>query len=76
MTESEEKLTFRRIGNNDWHDSEHPFLGEWEYLIGKNLLLFFSHYVVSNSLQPYGLQHTPGFPVLHHLLEFPQIHVH
>ena len=28
------------------------------------------------SLQPHGLQHTPGLPVLHHLPEFSQIHVH
>ena len=38
----------------------------------KNELLL-SHSVVSESLRPYGL---PGFPVLHHLLEFAQTHVH
>ena len=31
--------------------------------------------VVSDSLQPHGM-HTPGFPVLHHLPEFAQTHVH
>ena len=38
-------------------------------------LLFLSHSAVSNSLWPHGLQHA-GFPVLHYLLEFDQIHVH
>ena len=38
--------------------------------------LLFSLSDVSNSLQPHGLQHTPGFPVLHHLPEFAQTHVH
>ena len=35
----------------------------------------FSHWVVSNSLQPHGLQHT-GLPVHHQLPEFTQTHVH
>ena len=35
----------------------------------------FSHSVVSDSLQPHGLQHT-GFPVLQHLPEFAQTHAH
>ena len=39
------------------------------------LLLLFSHSVMSDSLQPHGLQH-PGFPVHHHLLELVQTHVH
>ena len=34
----------------------------------------FSRSVVSNSLQPHGLQHT-RLPVHHHLLEFTQTHV-
>ena len=38
------------------------------------MLLLFSRSVVSDSA-PHGLQH-PGFPVLHYLLEFAQIHVH
>ena len=38
------------------------------------LLLFFSHQVLSNSLQPHELQHT--FLVLHYLSEFAQVHVH
>ena len=37
--------------------------------------LLFSHSVVSNSLQPHGLQHA-RLPVLHHLLEFAQTHIH
>ena len=37
------------------------------------LLLLFSGSVVSNSLWPHALQ---GFPVLHHLAEFAQSHVH
>ena len=40
----------------------------------KGLLLLIC-LIVSNSLQPHGLQ-TPAFPVLHYLLEFAQIHVH
>ena len=39
------------------------------------LLLFFSCSVMSSSLQPMGYS-TPGFPVLHYLLEFAQTHVH
>ena len=39
------------------------------------LLLLFSCSVVSNSLWLHGLQ-LPGFPVLHHLLELAQTHVH
>ena len=35
----------------------------------------FSCSVVSDSLQPYGLQH-PGFPVQHQHLELTQTHVH
>ena len=36
----------------------------------------FSCSVVSNSLQPHGLQHARLFPVHHQLLEFTQTHVH
>ena len=35
----------------------------------------FSHSVVSNPLQPHGLQH-PGFPVYHHLPELAHTYVH
>ena len=38
------------------------------------LLLLLSHSVMSDSLQPHGLQHTRL--LLHHLPEFAQIHVH
>ena len=38
-------------------------------------MLLFSHSVISESLQPHGLQHT-SFPVLHYLLELAQTHVH
>ena len=41
----------------------------------RDLLLLFSSSVVSNSLQPISCC-TPGLPVLHHLPEFAQIHVH
>ena len=42
-----------------------------------NPLIVFSHSVVSNSLQPHGLDcTTPSFPVLHYLSEFAQTHVH
>ena len=45
--------------------------------MGKSLvkLVVFSHSVMSDSLQPYGLQHA-GFPVLHSLPEFAQTHIH
>ena len=33
------------------------------------------YWVVSNTLRPHGLQHT-SLPVLHHPLEFAQVHVH
>ena len=39
------------------------------------MLLLFSFSVVSNYLQPMDCS-TPGFPVLHHLLELAQTHVH
>ena len=39
------------------------------------LVTFLSHSVVSNFLQPHGLQHA-RVPVLHHLPEFAQIRVH
>ena len=39
--------------------------------------ILFSHYVVSDSLQPHGLQHAREVYVLeNYLLEFAQIHVH
>ena len=45
------------------------------YIFFNILLLFFSLSVMSNFLQPHGLR-TPGFPVLHHLLELAQICFH
>ena len=41
----------------------------------KHYLLFFSHSVVSDSVQPHGLQQ-PGIPILHYLMEFAQTHVY
>ena len=41
----------------------------------EDVKLLFSYYVMSDSLQTHGLR-TPGFPVLHYLLELAQIHVH
>ena len=38
-------------------------------------LLLLSHTVMPDSLRPHGLQH-PSFPVLHHLPELAQTHVH
>ena len=46
----------------------------WSSLVGYSPVQF-SCLVVSDSLRPHGLQHA-GFPVLHHLLVFAQIHVH
>ena len=42
---------------------------------GTDMLLSFSCSVMSDSLWPHGLQQ-PSFPVLHHLLELAQTHVH
>ena len=39
------------------------------------LLLLFSHSVMSDSLQPHGLEHA-SFLVLHYFPEFPHNHVH
>ena len=39
------------------------------------MLLSFSHSVMSSSLRPHDCS-IPGFPVLHHLPEFAQTHVH
>ena len=44
-------------------------------LITPPLLTQFSHSVMSDSLQPHGLQHT-GSPVHHQLPEFAQTHGH
>ena len=40
-----------------------------------SLSSLFSCWLVSDPLRPHGLQHTPGFPALHHLPEFAQTHV-
>ena len=40
------------------------------------LLLLFSWSIMFDSLWPHELYSMPGLPVLHHLLEFAQIHVH
>ena len=50
-----------------------PEMQRTKPMVQLNLLLLFSRSVVSDSLWPHGLQ---GFPVLHHLLEFAQTHVH
>ena len=42
---------------------------------GLRYLLFFNHYVMSNSLNPVDYS-MPGTSVLHYLPEFAQIHVH
>ena len=48
------------------------------HLLAKMLLLLFlfSCSVMSDSLQPHGPRSTPSFPVLHHLPELAQTHVH
>ena len=60
----------------DWMRPTHIMEDNLFYPRFTNLNVQFSQKVVSNSLQPHGLQHTPGFPVLHHLPEFAQTHVH
>ena len=52
------------------------FLYEWTSMLFLIVSLQFSHSIVSDSLQPHGLQHTPGLPVHHQHLEFAQTHVH
>jgi len=54
-----------------------PCLSDIRLLVPTSLVSthLFSHLVVPNSLWPYGLQHAK-LPVLHHLLEFAQTHVH
>ena len=44
------------------------------FIVVMVVLLFFSHQVMLNSLQPHGLQH--AIPVPHHLPEFVHDHVH
>ena len=52
------------------------FLVEVQQTYSKVLLFLFSCSVMSDSLQPHGLQHFPGgFLVLHHPPEFGQTHV-
>ena len=46
----------------------------WNCMLNNGLLLF-SCSVVSNFLHPMDCS-PPGFPVLHHLLEFVHIHIH
>ena len=43
--------------------------------VGNNILLLFTHSVVSDFLLPHGLQHA-RLPCPYHLLEFAQTHVH
>ena len=49
----------------------------WTELISSTTVQFllFSHSLMSNSLRPYG-PGLPGFPVLHHLPERAQTHIH
>ena len=44
--------------------------------VPQRVMVKFSHSVMSDSLRPYGLQHARHFPVIHHLPEFAQTHVH
>ena len=50
-------------------------LGPEETSHGERVLLLFSRSVVSDSLPPTDCS-TPGLPVLHHLPELAQTHVH
>ena len=55
-----------------------PELGFEGWAEGTLLFMLFSRSVLSDSLRPHGMQHcsTAGFPVLHCLPEFAQVHVH
>ena len=44
-------------------------------MVDNSFLIQFSRSVMSESLQPHGLQHA-SFPVHHQLLKFTQTHVH
>ena len=73
-SQKDSKTPVRRVLASSWADRALDSLGElrWPLML---LLLLFSHSLVSNSLQPHGLQQ-PGFSVLHYLSEFSQIHVY
>ena len=53
-------------------EKEHIYIHTHTY---ESPLLLFSRQVMSNCLWPLGCS-MPGLPVLHHLLEFAQVHVH
>ena len=63
---------FRHFLNVWWE--KRPSVNVTSFL-GRSLLLLFSHSLMSSSLRPRGLQH-PRFPVLHHLPELAQTHIH
>ena len=73
------------LGQTSWESSRHTYMVYqvqlvWCYVGGYSDWyspghLSFSHSVMSDSLQQLDCS-TPGLPVLHHLLEFAQIHVH
>ena len=56
------------------HHREWTWCHWWNCMLNNGLLLF-SCSVVSNFLHPMDCS-PPGFPVLHHLLEFVHIHIH
>ena len=53
----------------------HHHQGSSQLILVSPFSVQFSRSVVSDSLQPHGLQHA-SFPVCHHLPEFTQVHVH
>ena len=54
------------IGSKHWENCR---VGKTLAWLGSPVGCLFSHWAMSNSLRPHGLQQ-PGFPVLHHLPEF------
>ena len=54
-----------------------PFLVYKKRSVPQRVMVkLFSHSVMSDSLRPHGLQHARHFPVIHHLPEFAQTHIH
>ena len=73
-SQKDRKSPVRRVPASSWADGALDSLGELRCLL-MLLLLLFSRSLVSDSLQPHGLQQS-GFSVLHYLSEFSQIHVY
>ena len=70
----ENKVSMAKIAL-DKYLQENKTFKFWTFLLFSVLLLLFSHSVMSNSLKPMDCS-MPGFPVLHYIPEFAQIHAY